>query len=151
MVLIKSTPERNRQVFELDDCYRKVWGFKDLKVLEKHVDIMKYLWPDYIQRYGWTDDTMWIDVKKITGVSASNYEHTDEFVKKIYNFCLDNIKKTTPYAHYDWVLSNIIIDGDQISLIDWDNVGIYTEEEIFKKLHADLKSAFGDKFDPTSI
>ena len=32
---------------------------------------MKGIWPDYILRYGWTDDTMWIDFKKINGTEAS--------------------------------------------------------------------------------
>ena len=36
-------------------------------------------------------------------------------------------------------------------IIDWDNVGIYSPTEILEKLHSDLKSAFGDKFDPPSI
>jgi hypothetical protein len=42
-------------------------------------------------------------------------------------------------------------------MIDWDNLGIYREEEYMKKLHNDLISAFGeDKFkrainDSTSI
>jgi len=151
MVLIKSTPEKKRKVFELDDCYRKTWDFKDVQTLEKHVSIMKGIWPDYILRYGWTDDTMWIDFKKINGTEASKLEHTKEFVKKVYEFCLENIKKTSPYAHYDWVLSNIIVNGDEMFLIDWDNVGIYSYEDVQKKLLSDLKSAFGDKFDPTSI
>lgn len=151
MVLIKSTPEKKREVFESSDFYRKVWKYKDIKILEKHVDIMKYIWPGYIRNYGWTEDSMWIEVLKIKGIPASEFEHTEEFVKKIYNFCLDNIEKTSPYAHYDWVLSNIIIDGDHMYLVDWDNVDIYDKEEIQKKLISDLTSAFGEKFDPTSI
>jgi hypothetical protein len=151
MVLIKSTPDKNRSVFELNDCYRKIWNFKDVQRLEKHVSIMKGIWPDYILRYGWTDDSMWLDVKKIEGTLASKLEHTDEFIKKVYSFCLKNIKRTSPYAHYDWVLSNIIVNGDEMFLIDWDNVGIYTYQDVHNKLISDLKSAFGDKFDPSSI
>ena len=29
-------------------------------------------------------------------------------------------------------------------MIDWDNVGVYREEEYLSKLHADLISAFGE-------
>jgi hypothetical protein len=36
-------------------------------------------------------------------------------------------------------------------MIDWDNVGLYTQEEIMNKLYTDLKSAFGENFDPASI
>ena len=49
--------------------------------------------------------------------------------------------------HYDWVLSNILIDGDNMYLVDWDNVAIKKPVEIHDKLEADLRSAFGEKFD----
>jgi RIO-like serine/threonine protein kinase len=84
-------------------------------------------------------------------VPANTFPHTKEFIDKIYNFCINNINTTSPYAHGDWVLSNILIDDDDIHIIDWDNVGIYSPTEILEKLHSDLKSAFGDKFDPPSI
>lgn len=151
MVLIKSNIEKQREVYELKSSYKKVWKYKDIPVLNSHVRIMQEVWPDYIQQFGWTNDSMWIEVKKINGIPASKYTHSNEFIKKIYNFCLENIKQTAPYAHYDWVLSNIIIDGDDLYMIDWDNVGLYTQEEIMNKLYSDLKSAFGGKFDPASI
>ena len=44
-----------------------------------------------------------------------------------------------------------MIDGDNMYMVDWDNVGLYSEEQIMTKLHSDLKSAFGDKFDPASL
>ena len=48
--------------------------------------------------------------------------------------------------HGDWVLSNIVIqpDGNMI-MIDWDNLGLYREEEYMDKLHSDLISAFGEE------
>ena len=52
-----------------------------------------------------------------------------------------------PYAHYDWVLSNILLDGDNTYLVDWDNVGIYSPQEIQTKMESDLRSAFGEKYD----
>jgi hypothetical protein len=36
-------------------------------------------------------------------------------------------------------------------MCDWDNLGKYPQEEVLEKMRSDLKSAFGDKFDPTSI
>jgi hypothetical protein len=37
-------------------------------------------------------------------------------------------------------------------LIDWDNIGVYSEIEVITKLHNDLHSSFGDKFyDATGI
>lgn len=151
MKLIKSNPAKGREVYELDDCFRKIWSYKNIQLLEKHVNIMKDVWPGYILRYGWTDDTMWVDIVKVTGTPASEFPHTKEFIEKIYTFCLENIKTTAPYAHYDWVLSNILIDGEDIRLIDWDNIDIYDSNSVNEKLILDLKSAFGDKFDPTSI
>jgi hypothetical protein len=151
MVLVKSTPAKQRDVYELPNSYKKVWKYKDIDLLINHVNIMNTIWPDYIKEYGWSHDTMWVEVKKISGVTANKFPHSSDFMKKIYKFCLDNIKQTAPYAHYDWVLSNIIIDNDKIYMVDWDNVGLYSKEEILIKLHADLKSAFGEKFDPSSI
>jgi len=45
------------------------------------------------------------------------------------------------------VLSNILIDGDNMYLIDWDNVGLHEPLDIHKKLDSDLRSAFGEKYD----
>jgi RIO-like serine/threonine protein kinase len=99
---------------------------------------------------------MWIDYKIILGKPASGFIHSDEFIKKIYNFCLSNIRETYPYVHGDWVLSNIIIHEDNIKMCDWDNLNIYPREDIIIKLHKDLESSFGDKFnkfknDSTSV
>jgi hypothetical protein len=45
------------------------------------------------------------------------------------------------------VLSNILLDGDNTYLVDWDNVGIYSPQEIQTKMESDLRSAFGEKYD----
>ena len=90
---------------------------------------------------------MWIEYHIVPGIPANTFEHTPEFVKRIYEFCIDSVKQTRPYVHYDWVLSNIMIDGDNIYLVDWDNVGLYKEKEIMDKMYSDLRSAFGEKFD----
>ena len=88
----------------------------------------------------------WISYNVIPGVPASTFEHTPEFVERIHKFCLENIKQTLPYAHGDWSLSNILIDGDNIRMCDWDNVGEYHPNEVLEKLEFDLRNAFGDLY-----
>ena len=75
--------------------------------------------------------------------STSEKFHPTQKPIDLYKFCLDNIEQTKPYVHGDWVLSNIIIDNHKMTMIDWDNIGIYPEQEYMDKLHRDLESAFG--------
>jgi RIO-like serine/threonine protein kinase len=151
MELVKVNKEKARRVYKLENCYKKVWHYIDKEWLEWHVDVLDNIMPDYVQSHGIEDGNMYICFNIVPGKPASEFEHTPEFVDKIYNFCVNNIKETSPYAHGDWVLSNIIIDGDNMYMIDWDNVGIYNPKEVITKLNSDLKSAFGDKIDPTGV
>jgi len=137
MILIKETIVKGRTVFLLEDRYRKVWTNPDN--IEAHVLVLKCLMPGYILDYG----KDYIDYKIVKGTPASEIPHTDEFARKIYNYCLRQIKETAPWAHGDWVLSNIIVDGDTMTMVDWDNVGCYSQFEIKAKLEKDLVSAFG--------
>lgn len=146
MKLIKVNKEKQRRVYKGNGFYRKEWLFEDLEYFEEHIDIMEELRPGYILNSGCASGKMFVEVKEIAGVPANTFEHTNEFIKKIYNFCLNNIEETQPYAHGDWVLSNIIIDGNNIEMVDWDNVGIYQPNIAIEKMHNDLHSAFGDKF-----
>lgn len=147
MILIKENKQKKRQTYKLDDRYRKVWSVVDLEWLTAHIELLKKVVPNYVLDYGYDSNTMWIDYRIIPGYPASDIEHTDEFVEKIYKFCLENIKETAPYVHGDWVLSNILVDGDKMFMCDWDNLGKYPKEVVMKKLHKDLKSAFGERFD----
>jgi hypothetical protein len=147
------------EVYELSDCYKKIWKFlpeiPDFQIeqgLSHHVEIMKIVNPDYIKRYGWDKDekTVWMELKKISGDTADKFPHTPEFIKKVYQFCLDNIKQTFPYAHQDWHLDNIIVDGDNMSMVDWDNVDLYSYHESVNRLHDNLRNSergFGEKFE----
>ena len=147
MELIKDNILKNRKVYKLHGKYRKEWSVVNFDLLEKHVSIMNKIHPGYILNYGKTNNIMWLEVAAIDGVLASTIPHTDEFVDQIVKFCLDNIRQTYPYAHGDWVLSNIIKDHNGLfHLIDWDNVDIYPIDIILQKLNQDLTSAFGDKF-----
>lgn len=147
MELIKENKEKHRAVFKLNNTtIRKHWYNNSSEWLEDHVKILNQIFPGYVVNYGsLIPGGVYADFKKIEGVSASTFPHTDEFVERIYNFCLENIKSTSPYVHGDWVLSNIIINGNEIKMCDWDNVSIRTDAEVSKKLEKDLISAFGEK------
>jgi len=151
MVLIKQNKEKQRCVYKLSDRYRKEWTYKDELWLSAHVDLLNKIKPNFVLAHGVKDNSMFIETKIVPGVAASTLDHTPEFIKRIYMFCINNINQTAPYAHGDWVLSNIVVDGDNIEMIDWDNLNLYPKTIAYNKLHNDLKSAFGDKFDPTSL
>ena len=152
MELIKENKEKKRAVYKLADRYRKVWYVNPdsapfAETLAEHLELLDQFVPGYVLDYGYTTESIYVDYKKIPGTLASKFPHTEDFIKKIYNFCLDNINKTSPYAHGDWVLSNMLIDGDNITLIDWDNLGVYDAKDVLEKLNTDLRSSFGPKFD----
>jgi RIO-like serine/threonine protein kinase len=147
MVLVKENIQKKRQTWKSNNFYRKVWLFEDLHWQEHHVNLLNEVIPGYVIGKGNADGMMWIDYNIIPGVPASTLKHTDKFIKQIYNFCVKNIQDTKPYAHGDWVLSNILVDGDTLRLCDWDNLNIYPEEDKLVKLRLDLRSAFGKRFD----
>ena len=97
------------------------------------------LFPGYILDYKVYSNSIWIDYNIISGVPASEvFPKTPEFINKVYKFCIDHYKKTAPYAHGDWILENIIVDGDDLKLIDWDHLDIYTEQEVFGRIYNDI-------------
>ena len=147
MELIKKNTDKKREVYKLDDRYRKVWYVDDEFALEEHVSILDKVIPGYVIDYGVTQNSMFIDYHIVPGKPANKVPHTPEFFKRIYNFCHETLDQTLPYAHYDWVLSNIMLDGNNTYLVDWDNVGIYSPEEIQTKMESDLRSAFGERYD----
>lgn len=151
MDLIRENKQKKRAVFKQGNVYKKIWYFKDLKWLDKHVELLNRFVPGYLIDHSHDESSMWIMLNAIKGTPASELEHTPEFVSKVYNFCLQNIKDTAPFAHGDWVLSNIIVDGDHMQMCDWDNLNLWPAGAIKKKMKSDLKSAFGDKFDTTGL
>lgn len=147
MKLIKSNRDKHRVVYLLESgIYRKYWFDKTFAWIESHATLLTELVPGYVNNWGENELGVWLDTNPLPGVPASTLEHTDTFIRSIYNFCLDSISKTAPYVHGDWVLSNIIVDGDNMQLCDWDNLGIYPQDQIQTKLVNDLTSAFGKKF-----
>lgn len=142
MELIRENKEKHRATYFCGDRYRKVWGSSSPEWISNHVQLLNIHVPNYVLAFG----ENWIEYKIIPGKPASTFIHTPEFIDRIYNFCLSNIKQTAPYVHGDWSLSNIIVDGDNITMCDWDNLGIYPMDEVNAKLMFDLTNAFGTAF-----
>tara|TARA_B100001094_G_C17600026_1_gene516079 strand:+ start:43 stop:546 length:504 start_codon:yes stop_codon:yes gene_type:complete len=138
---------REKRVYKSKTYYRKYWNYSDNifgtgMSIKEHVEIVNKLFPGYILRYKVSNESMWIDYKIVSGIPASNktmFPRTKEFIKKIYNFCIENMKETAPYFHNDWALHNILIDGDNLQLIDWDTCGIYPEQEVKKGFEKQIK------------
>lgn len=154
MELIRENKAKGRSVFFDGTHYIKVWNNQTPKWISEHVRLLKDTVPGYVVDYGGN----WISYNIVPGVPASTFNHTDDFIRRIHNFCLENIKSTQPYVHGDWTLSNILVDGDTLRMCDWDNLGIYPTDSVLKKLEEDLASAFGKekylnaiKDDSTSI
>lgn len=142
MELIRENKEKQRAMYFCGDRYRKVWGNISPEWIYRHVKLLDRVVPDYVLNYG----NDYIEYKIIEGTTANLSEHTDEFIKQIYEFCLENIRLTRPWIHGDWTLSNIVIQPNgHLFMIDWDNLGMYREEEYMNKLHSDLISAFGEE------
>lgn len=146
MELIKENKEKGRAIYKTSNSYIKFWFSKDLKWIESHVNLLKkFAAHDYVLTFGSNNNSVWAEFKVIKGTVANTFPHTEEFIERIVNFCKNNYKETFPYAHGDWVLSNMIINNDEITLCDWDNLGIYNEQEVWKKMESDLVSAFGER------
>lgn len=139
MKLIRENIEKHRRVYYCGNRYHKVWDNKTPDWVESHVLLLNKVVPGYVLESG----DCWIDYTIIPGTPVSHLLHTPDLMKQVYNFCLDNIQKTHPYAHGDWSLSNMLIDGDSIRMCDWDNLGIYPADEVHAKMRQDLLDGFG--------
>lgn len=143
MKLIRDNLEKHRKIYYCENRYHKVWNDgRSLDWIKDHVQLLEKIVPGYVLDYG----DCWIEYAIIPGTPVSQLSHTPELIKKVYNFCLDNILETYPYVHGDWALSNMLIEDGIIRMCDWDNLGIYPMSEVIEKLHADLTSSFGKSF-----
>lgn len=143
MILIKENLEKRRKVYKENNKYIKIWDDIQPGWISNHVKLLREYCPGLINDY--SDN--WISYNEIEGTPVSKLEHSNELIDKVYEFCLGSLIKTKPYVHGDWVVSNIIMKPDNsFYLIDWDNIGVYSEIEVITKLHNDLHSSFGDKF-----
>ena len=107
--------------------------------VDEHVKLVNKFFPGYILDYKVYKGCIWIDYKIIKGIPATEvFPKTAEFIKKVYRFCVDSYKKTAPFFHGDCGLDNILVDGDDFYLIDWDSCDRYSEEEVYEDLYEDL-------------
>lgn len=134
--------EKQRSVYFDGIHYVKIWKDKTPRWISDHIRLLEHHVPGYAIDWGGN----WIAFRAIPGKPASEFEHTPEFIKRIHEYCVNQIETMKPWCHGDWALSNILIDGDNIHMIDWDNLGQYPEEEVYAKLKKDLTSAFGDAY-----
>jgi hypothetical protein len=146
LTLIKRNREKHRAVYDGGSFIRKVWEEPVLDKIREMVARLDKVVPGYVLSIGHFEPCVYMNVRKLEGTPASEFPHTDEFIKLIHTFCLNNIKQTWPYSHYDWALSNIIINGDTLAMCDWDNIAEYPHEAVIKKLDEDLESAFGERY-----
>ena len=148
MELIKSNLEKQRAVYKVDKTtIRKYWYNRTYEWANEHVGILNKVNPGYVKMLGGEAESPWIEFNLIEGVNAQGFEHSFDWIKTVHNFCHTHYKQTAPYAHGDWVLSNIIVNDNKLYLVDWDNVAIAEPEDIYAKIYSDLKSAFGDAYD----
>ena len=148
MELIKENLEKQRAVYRKDeDTVRKIWYNRPFEWLDEHCWMLDQVNPGYAKKIGWEEDHVWMDMRFIEGRLASTFPHTTDFVYKIMDYVNKQYQTTMPYAHGDWVLSNIIINGDIIEMIDWDNLGKHPKFFVKRKIKSDLKSAFGGLYD----
>lgn len=148
MVLIKETKSKFREVWYDGEYYYKKWNFVDSRWLEAHIELLDRYAKGLIAGYTFEKDSMTIKMKPVEGKLASTFDHTQEFFDKIYTACIHDLNRTAPYAHGDWVLTNMIITPtDEVVFIDWDNINLFPRKSAIMKMHLDLKSAFGDNFE----
>ena len=140
-----------RKIYKYKTHYRKTIDHQDYRFgkgmygkgggmsVDEHVNMVNKLFPGYILDYKVYSNSIWIDYNIIKGVPASEvFPKTPEFIKKIYRFCVDHYKKTAPFFHGDCTLENIMVDGDDLYLIDWDRCDLYSKEEVYTDLYEDL-------------
>ena len=126
-VVWQNNSKHNRKIEKLKDRYRKTWYGEDpeqklgTKNLYEHIRLLNKFNPGYVLDYNLNDKEMVIDYKILPGIRMGDINYDDEFKEKIYNYCSSHILSTWPYAYFEWNPWNILIDGDSIHLIDWDN------------------------------
>ena len=106
---------------------KEAWNYKD------KIQILKKIKPDYIIDYMGGGDCEYYTYKYINGYSGKHYiknnEGTDYIKWTIANFFKNKYQNLLPYAKITYQLSDIVADNNNISLIDWEDVYIPSEEE----------------------
>ena len=106
---------------------KEAWNYKD------KIQILKKIKPDYIIDYMGGGDCEYYTYKYINGYSGKHYiqnnEGTDYIKWTIANFFKNTYQDLLPYAKITYQLSDIVADNNNISLIDWEDVYMPSEEE----------------------
>ena len=106
---------------------KEAWNYKD------KIQILKKIKPDYIIDYMGAGDCEYYTYKYISGYSGKHYiqnnEGTDYIKWTIANFFKNTYQDLLPYAKITYQLSDIVADNHNISLIDWEDVYMPSEEE----------------------
>ena len=139
------TSNKIRTVHNYKTHYRKHRNYVDTKWFYPHIEMLNRLRPGYVISSRLTKKAMWIDYKVIPGTRAdhTDFIRDDQFPSQIYNFVISNIQEIYPYVHGDWTLHNMIIDGTDIELIDWDQCQIHTHRDIIKLFNLAMVKNFG--------
>lgn len=147
MDLLKRNMEKKREVYTTENSVFKYWYNRDSNWMREHSQILDRIYPGYLLDCGFTAHYCWAEYKKLPGKTAHEVEHTDALIHDLITFCLNQNKELAPYSHGDWVLSNILVDGDDFYICDWDVAGLYDTSYILSKIYNDLYNTLGSRID----
>tara|TARA_B100000989_G_C19444634_1_gene428907 strand:+ start:200 stop:856 length:657 start_codon:yes stop_codon:yes gene_type:complete len=161
LIKVGSTTNKVQKTFKIGNRYRKEWtkGYRTRHIgwLRYHTRWLNEVKPGYLlSSHHVNNELMWCEYKEIPGIDVKkllrdkkftrNLNMTD-FVAMYRKFCLKNINDTRPYAHMDWQVDNILINGDwkdinNWDMVDWDNLGYYPPREVLEKMEQDIEESF---------
>ena len=147
MILVKSRSDMwgTRRVYKGNGCYIKEFDYCDHYWYHKHIKMVDTINPGYYINTFYSTTRMTFIMKTVPGVNAKTLGSGIKFVKRILKFVHSNIQETGSLGHGDWALENIIVNGNDMQMIDWDACGVMTKEEKLNKAYHDLKKDFEKK------
>ena len=145
MKYIKKKRHGNIFTYQSDNFFLKKYYDWTEDYHEKHTDCLERIFPGYILEAGVEEDHVWKKYKVLPGIPALEFEHTEEFILKILNFCINNYHQTYPYAHMEWSLANMLVDDETVHLCDWDSLAIYPPKKVWKAMHNQCFDMFGPR------
>ena len=147
MIILKENISKQRIVYRLSDRVRKVYSNVSIEQIRAHVMIMDLVYPGYILDYGTCTEGVFLECIIVEGVACNTLEHTIDNINKVYSYCIENMRETYPYMHMDWAPSNILYDGKQFNMVDWDNIAIVDINQALAELDIDMRECYGSQFD----
>lgn len=147
MIILKENISKQRIVYRLSDRVRKVYGNVSIEQIRAHVMIMDLVCPKYILDYGICDRGTYLECVIVEGIACNKLEHTMDNISKVYSYCIQNMCETYPYMHMDWAPSNILYDGKQFNMVDWDNIAVVDINHALNELDTDMRECYGLQFD----